>query len=170
MVVFLISNNCFLCIIWENHSVQFSSVQSLNRVCLFATPWIAARQASLSITNSRSSLKLTLEGATEQWLICSPQTRIILVAKAIDDDVEGFQFPAAYCQRTSKYPPSTAFEFPGWLFIIRSPAASLSYNKKFYFFSLIISILWFYFINIYQLKVYLHIDFSFLKHLLFKSW
>ena len=36
-----------------------SSVQSLSRVRLFATPWIAARQASLSITNSRSSLKLT---------------------------------------------------------------------------------------------------------------
>ena len=36
-----------------------SSVQSLSRVWLFATPWIAARQASLSITNSWSSLKLT---------------------------------------------------------------------------------------------------------------
>ena len=34
-------------------SVQFSSVQSLSRVWLFATPWIAARQASLSITNSQ---------------------------------------------------------------------------------------------------------------------
>ena len=33
--------------------VQFSSVQSLSRVQLFATPWIAARQASLSITNSQ---------------------------------------------------------------------------------------------------------------------
>ena len=38
--------------------VQFSSVQSLSRVRLFATPRIAARQASLSITNSRSSLTL----------------------------------------------------------------------------------------------------------------
>ena len=38
---------------------QFSSVQSLGRVQLFATPWIAARQVSLSITNSRSSLRLT---------------------------------------------------------------------------------------------------------------
>ena len=37
---------------------QFSSVQSLSRVWLFATPWIAARQASLSITNSWSLLKL----------------------------------------------------------------------------------------------------------------
>ena len=39
-------------------SVQFSSVQSLSRVRLFATPWITERQASLSITNSRSSLRL----------------------------------------------------------------------------------------------------------------
>ena len=38
---------------------QFSSVQSLSRVQLFETPWIAACQASLSITNSRSSLRLT---------------------------------------------------------------------------------------------------------------
>ena len=39
--------------------MKFSSVQSLSRVQLFVTPWIAARQASLSITNSRSSLRLT---------------------------------------------------------------------------------------------------------------
>ena len=39
--------------------IQFSSIQSLSRVWLFATPWITARQASLSITNSRSSLRLT---------------------------------------------------------------------------------------------------------------
>ena len=37
---------------------KFSSVQSLSRVQLFVTPWIAACQASLSITTSRSSLKL----------------------------------------------------------------------------------------------------------------
>ena len=41
-----------------SYSVQFSSVQSLSRVRLFATPCIAARQASLSVTNSRSSLRL----------------------------------------------------------------------------------------------------------------
>ena len=38
---------------------QFSSVQLLSCLRLFATPWSAAHQASLSITNSRSSLKLT---------------------------------------------------------------------------------------------------------------
>ena len=44
------------------HSIylhQFSSVQSLSRAQLFVTPWIAACQASLSITNSRSPLRLT---------------------------------------------------------------------------------------------------------------
>ena len=40
------------------HSVQFCSVQLFSWVRPFVTPWIAAHQASLSITNSRSSLKL----------------------------------------------------------------------------------------------------------------
>ena len=55
--------------------IQFSSVQSLSRVRLFVTPLIAARQASLSITNSRSSLKLmSIEsGMTSSHLIlCRP--------------------------------------------------------------------------------------------------
>ena len=39
-------------------SRRYSSVQSLSRVQLFATPWITACQASLSITNSRSSFRL----------------------------------------------------------------------------------------------------------------
>ena len=44
---------------WCYFLLQFSSVQSLSCVRLFATPWIAARQASLSITNSQSSLRFT---------------------------------------------------------------------------------------------------------------
>ena len=39
-------------------NTRFSPVQSLSHVRLFVTPWIAAHQASLCITNSRSSLKL----------------------------------------------------------------------------------------------------------------
>ena len=53
----------------------FSSVQSLSPVWLFATPWIAARQASLSITNSRSSLKLTsIESVmpSSHLILCHP--------------------------------------------------------------------------------------------------
>ena len=44
---------------WHFSEYRFSSVQSLSHVRLFATPWIAARQASLCITNSRSSPRLT---------------------------------------------------------------------------------------------------------------
>ena len=54
---------------------QFSSVQSLSRVRLFMTPWTEARQASLSITNSRSSLKLTsikLVMPTNHLILCLP--------------------------------------------------------------------------------------------------
>ena len=49
-----------LCTSWYflSHFLFFSSVQSLSCVRLFAIPWIAALQASLSITNSRSSPKL----------------------------------------------------------------------------------------------------------------
>ena len=42
----------------ENYTTLMSSVQLLSCVRLYATPWTAARQASLSITNSRSLLKL----------------------------------------------------------------------------------------------------------------
>ena len=54
---------------------QFSSVQSLSRVQFLATPWIAARQASLSITNSRSSLRLTsIESVmpSSHLILCRP--------------------------------------------------------------------------------------------------
>ena len=56
-------------------TVRFSSVQSLSRVRLLATPWIAARQASLSITNSRSSPKLTsIESVmpSSHLILCRP--------------------------------------------------------------------------------------------------
>ena len=56
-------------------SVQFSSVQSLNCAWLFVTPWIAARQASLSITNSWSSLRLTsIESVmpSSHLILCRP--------------------------------------------------------------------------------------------------
>ena len=53
----------------------FSSVQSLSRVQLFATPWITTCQASLSITNSRSSLKLmSIESVipSSHLILCHP--------------------------------------------------------------------------------------------------
>ena len=54
---------------------EFSSVQLLSRVRLFATPWIAAHQASLSIINSRSSLRLkSIESVmpSSHLILCSP--------------------------------------------------------------------------------------------------
>ena len=56
-------------------SVQFGSVQSLSHIQLFANPWIAARQASLSIANSRSSSKLmSIESVTpsSHLILCRP--------------------------------------------------------------------------------------------------
>ena len=55
--------------------LQFSSVQSLSRVWLFAAPWIAARQAFLSITNSWSSPKLMcieLVMPSSHLILCRP--------------------------------------------------------------------------------------------------
>ena len=54
---------------------QFSSVQSVSHVWLFATPWVTARQASLSITNSWSLLKLmSIESVmpSSHLILCRP--------------------------------------------------------------------------------------------------
>jgi len=62
---------CWVIAMWTG----FSSVQPLSRVRLFATPWTAARQASLSITNSRSSPKLMcIESVTpsNHLILCHP--------------------------------------------------------------------------------------------------
>ena len=56
-------------------SVQFSSFQLLSHVRLFVTPWIAAHQASLSITISRSSLRLTFIESmvpSSHLILCRP--------------------------------------------------------------------------------------------------
>ena len=73
---------------WIVFSFHFclSSVQSLSRVRLFATPWIAARQASLSITNSRSSLRLTsIESvmSSSHLILCHPRLLLPLILPSI---------------------------------------------------------------------------------------
>ena len=63
---------CFGCGPWFH---QIRSDQSLSRVWLFATPWITARQASLFITISRSSLKLTSSESvmpSSHLILCHP--------------------------------------------------------------------------------------------------
>ena len=57
LFLFLLALSSYVDIINTSASVQFSPVQSLSRAQLFVTSWIAARQASLSITNSQSLLK-----------------------------------------------------------------------------------------------------------------
>ena len=59
----------------NNFSVCFSSIQSLSYVQLFATPWTAAYQASLSITNSQSLLKfMSIEWVmpSNDLILCHP--------------------------------------------------------------------------------------------------
>ena len=63
------------CTIWIQPQGDIISVPLLSRVWLFETPWIAARQASLSITNSRISLKLTsIESVmpSSHLILCHP--------------------------------------------------------------------------------------------------
>ena len=69
---FLLFVCLFACFLPPVCSDQIRSDQSLSRVRLFATPWIAARQVSLSITSSRSSLRLT---STESVM---PSSHLIL--------------------------------------------------------------------------------------------
>ena len=67
-------------------SIQFSSVQLLSCVRLFVTPWIAARQASLSITNSWSLLKLmSIESVipSNHLILCRCLLLLLLIFKHI---------------------------------------------------------------------------------------
>ena len=80
----------------------FSSVQSLSRVRLFATPWVAARQASLSITNSRSSLRLTsIESVmpSSHLILCRP----LLLLPPIPPTIKVFSSESTLRMRWPKY-------------------------------------------------------------------
>ena len=70
-------------------SELFSSVQSLSRVQLFATPWITAHQASLSITNSQSLLKLMpMESVmpSSHLILCYSSTSPVLFIQRKQED------------------------------------------------------------------------------------
>ena len=80
---------------------QFSSVQSLSCVWLSATPWTAAHQASLSITNSRSLLKLmSIESVTpsNHVILCHP-----LLLPSIFPSIRVFSNESVLCIRWPKY-------------------------------------------------------------------
>jgi len=83
-------------------SIQFSSVQSLSRVWLFATPWIVARQASLSITNSGSSPKLmSIESVmpSSHLILCRP----LLLLPPIPPSIRVFSSESTLGMRWPKY-------------------------------------------------------------------
>ena len=81
---------------------QFSSVQSLSRVRLCATPWTAARQASLSITDSRSLLKLMsveLVMSSSCLILCRP----LLLPPSIFPSIGVFSNESVLCIRWPQY-------------------------------------------------------------------
>ena len=81
---------------------QYSSVQSLSRAQLFETPWRAACQASLSITNSQSLLKLmSIESVmpSNHFILCHP---LFLLPK-IFPSLRVFSNESVLCIRWPKY-------------------------------------------------------------------
>ena len=81
---------------------QFGSVHLLSRIWLFLTPWTAARQASLSITNSRSLLKLmSIESVmpSNQLILCCP----LLLLPPIFPSIRVFPNESALRIRWAKY-------------------------------------------------------------------
>ena len=82
--------------------IQFSSLQSLSRVQLFATPWTAACRASLSITNSRSSPKLmSIESvmSSSHLIFCRP----LLLLPPIPPSIGVFSNESTLRMRWPKY-------------------------------------------------------------------
>ena len=82
--------------------VQFSSVPSLSRVQLFATPWTTAYQASLSISNSQSLLKLMaieLVMPSNHLILCRP----LLLLPSIFPSIKVFSNDSVLCIRWPKY-------------------------------------------------------------------
>ena len=82
--------------------IQFSSVQSLSCVWLFVTPWTAAHQASLLITNSRSLFKvmsIELVMPSNHCILCHP----LLLPPSTFPSIRGFSNESFLCIRWPKY-------------------------------------------------------------------
>ena len=82
--------------------IEFSSVQSLSRVLFFATPWTAARQSSLSITNSQGLLKLMpIESVmpSSHLILCHP----LLLLPPIPPSIRVFSNESTLLLRWPKY-------------------------------------------------------------------
>ena len=84
------------------YACVFSSVQSLSQVQLFETPWTAALQASLSVTNSRNLLKLLpIESVmpSNLLILCHP----LLFLPSIIPSIRVFSSESVLCIRRPKY-------------------------------------------------------------------
>ena len=93
-------NKFWLC--KRKYFLYFSSVQSLSHVRPFGTPWIAAGQASLSITNSRSSPRLTSIQSvmpSSHLILCHP----LLLLPPIPPSIRVFSSESALHMRLPKY-------------------------------------------------------------------
>ena len=89
-------------LIYSNLHQSIQSVQSLSRVWLSATPWTAARQASLSITNSQSSLRLmSIESVmpSSHLILCRP----LLFLPSIPPNIKVFSNESTLLMRWPKY-------------------------------------------------------------------
>ena len=102
---------------YTSASVQFSSVQSLSRVQLFMTPWITARQASLSITNCQISLRLmSIESVipSSHLILCRPLLLLPLISPIIrvfsNESTLPMRWPKYWSFSFSIMPPK---EIPG---------------------------------------------------------
>ena len=99
-ILYLSSNWTWKALLFN--SLCFSSVQSLSHVQLFATPWIAARQASLSITNSQSSLRLAYIKSvmpSSHLILCRP----LLLLPPIPPSIRVFSSESTLHMRWPKY-------------------------------------------------------------------
>ena len=81
-------------------SVQFSSIQLLHHVQLFVTPWTAACQASLSVTNSQSLLKLM---SIESVMPCNHLIFCCPLLPSILPSIRVFSNESVLCIRWPKY-------------------------------------------------------------------
>ena len=103
---------------YQAHTL-FSSVQLLSHVRLVATPWTAARQASLSITNSRNLFKLmSIESVmpSSHFILCCP----LLLLPSIFPSIRVFSNELVLCIRWPKYwsfgiSSSPSNEYSGWI-------------------------------------------------------
>jgi len=108
-IYYLIEDNCFteFCCFLSNlsmnqPSVQFSSVQLLSHARLFVTPWTAASQVFLSITNSQSLLTLMsieLVMPSNHLILCHP----LLFSPSIFPSIRIFSSESALCLMWPKY-------------------------------------------------------------------